>query len=154
MHKISQCFRNEHVSSYFIPRLESMTKVVSLAIGIIGGSSLLSSKNVVRAEGWSHLRDHIMEHAIWEYVGHVMHLGSFATTLLGSLLSSQSLGGGDMEVYIPQKISQPTLTKCFDERLNGFVDCIVLPNGKQILAPEFAQFLRDLQSAQFVGGKR
>ncbi len=151
MLKITQGLRSPSVFSHFIPRRENVVKIGSLAIGILGGSFLLSPKNVVHAEGWSHIRDHIMEHAIWEYVGHVAHLGSFATMLLGSLLSSQSLGGGDMkEVYIPQKISQPRLTKCFDSRSNTFVDCLILPNGKQVLGPEFAQFLQDLRSAQFI----
>ncbi len=148
MHKVSQSFSSGVHFSTWIPKDSKIVIIASLAMGILG-SSLTRHCAVARADdGMQHVMDEILQHAIWHHVGHVVHLGSSAASLLGALLSCQSLGEPDALV-IRSPIGKPCFTKEIDPFSGKFVDCLVLSNGKKIMGRDAIwQFLQDLKYAQ------
>ena len=129
-------------------------KVAALSVGIFC-SPCMASHVVFAGEHddsarIQHAIQEILAHGIWHKTGHyVLQLSSFASGVLGGLLSSQSLGEKE-SFYIPQPISKPLVTKCVDPRTGKMEDCLVLPNGRKLVGQEILRFSQDLQAVQIL----
>ncbi len=144
--------------------LRKIGVAASIVFGMFGEAfvcptqrTLVLAKDHASDDHIHHIMEMILDHAIWHQAGHVLHLGSFASGVLGGLLTFQPLGERD-SFHIPKPISKPIMTKCINPRTGMMVDCLRLENGREIMGQDILMFYRDLQSAQILkslekGGK-
>jgi hypothetical protein len=145
------------VSESFVWRKTAMA-VSGLSFGLFPTLFVTPrTKSFVMASGEDshiqHVLHEIVEHAIWHHVGHVIHIGGFAIGVLGSLLSSQSLGEKD-SIHIPASMSPPRIIRAFNPATNREEDCLVLENGTRIMGRDILRFYQDIQFAKCVQKKR
>jgi hypothetical protein len=142
---------------YFNSCTTTAKKSASVGLGILAGSSgsyLFTRQKIAFAQSEPRdslihdAIDEILSHCIWETVGHVCKLSSFATGLLGNLLSCQSLG--EKDVFYIQNISKPLIIKSINPETGKMEDALKLPNGKIIRGRDILGFCEGLQSAEIL----
>ena len=135
------------------PAPNDWRKVASAGAGILASSFAASTEALAQEHDhhlMQHAIEHIVDHAIWHSIGHyALHVGSFASTALGCLLSFQVLGETE-GFYVSPRMLPPAVGKCINPHTGKWDDCITLANGRRLVGQEILQFYQDLQSVQIV----
>ncbi len=109
----------------------------------------ISTTKVAFAQGnIEHVAHEIVNHVIWEKIGHFTGIG-MAAGFLGAIFTFQNLGEPDV-VYISKAASRPIAVYDMNPATNRFEQCVILANGKKLFGQEILEFYQTLQFVRFL----
>ncbi len=137
-----------HFTTDFLAGISGKKTALSGVLTALFWGIIHSSKVAFAKDFLEHAIEEIMNHTIWETVGHFTGIGK-AATFLGALLFFPELGEKDI-VYIPKAPSKPMASYDINPATKKLEQCVILENGKKLFGKEIIDFYKSLMFVQFL----
>lgn len=111
-------------------------------------NTITATKVAFAKDHLEHVAHEIVNHIIWEKIGHFSGIG-LAAGFLGALLTFQELGEKDV-FYIPKATPRPMAVFDINPLTQKFEQCVILADGRKLFGNEILDFYKKLQWIQFL----